>query len=260
MSARERSVSLRGMVFVFGFDHEHPRPPMELKDLLGGKGANLAEMTSVLDLPVPPGFTISTDACRAYLVDGWPAGLDDEVAAHIGRLEAQMGKRLGDATDPLLGERAQRGQVLDAGDDGHRLGPGTQPRVGRRDSREQTDPRFAHDSYRRFIQMYGRVVLGVPGQEFDERFDTARARSGAGSDAEIPAEALADLVAEYEHVVEVHTGRPFPQDPGEQLRGRHRGRVPIVELAAGRGVPAARAHPRRCRNRGQRAGDGVRQP
>jgi pyruvate,orthophosphate dikinase len=218
MSARERSVSLRGMVFVFGFDHEHPRPPMELKDLLGGKGANLAEMTSVLDLPVPPGFTISTDASRAYLVDGWPAGLDDEVAAHIGRLEAQMGKRLGDATDPLLvsvrsGAKFSMPGMMDTVLD---LGLNHESVKG---LAQQTDPRFAHDSYRRFIQMYGRVVLGVPGQEFDERFDAIRARSGAGSDAEIPAEALADLVAEYEHVVEVHTGRPFPQDPGEQLRG-----------------------------------------
>src|SRR4051794_28244482 len=91
------------MPYVYAFDHAHPVPPMDRKDLLGGKGANLAEMTTMLGLPVPPGFTISTDACRAYL-DGlaWPEGLDDEVADHLTRLEATMGKRLGDATDPLL--------------------------------------------------------------------------------------------------------------------------------------------------------------
>src|SRR3954451_18064756 len=90
------------MSYVYDFDHKHPRPPMELKDLLGGKGANLAEMTSVLQLPVPPGFTISTDACRAYLVGGWPAGLDDEIVEHRRALEAAMGKTIGDASDPLL--------------------------------------------------------------------------------------------------------------------------------------------------------------
>src|SRR6516225_7385266 len=90
------------MPYVFDFDHTHPRPPMELKDLLGGKGANLAEMTSVLQLPVPPGFTISTDACRDYMHGGWPAGLDDEVTKHVTRLEKKMGRELGDPTDPLL--------------------------------------------------------------------------------------------------------------------------------------------------------------
>ena len=90
------------MAYVFDFDHEHPRPPMELKDLLGGKGANLAEMTSVLHLPVPHGFTISTDACRAYMEAGWPGDLTEEVASHLGRLEELMSRRLGDAADPLL--------------------------------------------------------------------------------------------------------------------------------------------------------------
>ena len=88
--------------YVYAFDHKHRRPPMEYKDLLGGKGANLAEMTSVLKLPVPPGFTISTDACRAYMHGGWPAGLDDEIATHVAKLEATMGRKLGDPADPLL--------------------------------------------------------------------------------------------------------------------------------------------------------------
>src|ERR1700731_4419817 len=90
------------MPYVFSFDHKHHKPPMDMKDLLGGKGANLAEMTSVLGLPVPPGFTISTDACRAYLKGGWPDGLDEEIARHIPRLEKKMHRRLGDPADPLL--------------------------------------------------------------------------------------------------------------------------------------------------------------
>src|SRR5579871_3573059 len=90
------------MPFVYAFDHKHRRAPMQLKDLLGGKGANLAEMTSVLGLPVPPGFTISTDACRAYMTGGWPAGLDREVTRARRRLERAMGKVIGDPHDPLL--------------------------------------------------------------------------------------------------------------------------------------------------------------
>src|SRR5580704_9830079 len=90
------------MPYVFSFDHKHRRPPMDMKDLLGGKGANLAEMTSVLGLPVPHGFTISTDACRAYMAGGWPEGLDAELKKARNRLEQKMGKRLGDPSDPLL--------------------------------------------------------------------------------------------------------------------------------------------------------------
>ncbi|HZA88029.1 MAG TPA: PEP/pyruvate-binding domain-containing protein, partial [Acidimicrobiales bacterium] len=90
------------MPYVYAFDHRHKRPPMDMKDLLGGKGANLAEMTSVLRLPVPPGFTITTDACRDYMRSGWPKGLNDEVARHVRNLERQMKRRLGDPSDPLL--------------------------------------------------------------------------------------------------------------------------------------------------------------
>src|SRR5687768_1370780 len=88
--------SLLAVGYVFAFDHKHRKPPMSLKDLLGGKGANLAEMTSVLGLPVPPGFTISTDACREYMHEGWPKGLDDEIAKQRAKLEKTMGKKLGD--------------------------------------------------------------------------------------------------------------------------------------------------------------------
>src|ERR1700694_4902813 len=90
------------MAFVYAFDQKHRKPPMPMKDLLGGKGANLAEMTSVLKLPVPAGFTITTDACRAYMDSGWPDGLDAEVAKHLKGLEKAMGRTLGDPTDPLL--------------------------------------------------------------------------------------------------------------------------------------------------------------
>ena len=110
--------------YVYAFDHKHRRPPMEYKDLLGGKGANLAEMTSVLKLPVPPGFTISTDACRAYMYGGWPDGLDEEIAKQVFKLEKSMGRKLGDPFDPLLVSVRSGREVLDAGDDGHRPQPG----------------------------------------------------------------------------------------------------------------------------------------
>src|SRR6202011_4608662 len=90
------------MRLVYAFDHKYKKPPMEMKDLLGGKGANLAEMTSVLALPVPPGFTIATNACRTYMEGGWPEGLTAEIAKARARLEKTMGKKVGDADDPLL--------------------------------------------------------------------------------------------------------------------------------------------------------------
>src|SRR5581483_9410203 len=144
------------MPYVFDFDHTHACPPMELKDLLGGKGANLAEMTSVLGLPVPPGFTISTEACREYMYNGWPEGLDAEIDRHRTRLEKAMGKKIGDPADPLLvsvrsGAKFSMPGMMD-----------TVLNLGLNDDSveglaKQTDERFAYDSYRRFISMYGRI-------------------------------------------------------------------------------------------------------
>jgi pyruvate,orthophosphate dikinase len=207
------------MTFVFSFEHEHPKPPMELKDLLGGKGANLAEMTSVLQLPVPPGFTISTDASRAYMVDGWPAGLEDEVADHLERLESKMAKRLGEADDPLLVSVRSGAKFSMPGMMDTVLNLGLNDESVKGLAAQTDDERFANDSYRRFIQMFGKIVLDIPGEEFDERFEAARDRSGAASDADIPAEVLAEVITEFKAVVEQHTGKPFPLDPRDQLRG-----------------------------------------
>ena len=152
------------MSFVYAFDHRHEAAPTELKHLLGGKGADLAEMTSVLGLPVPPGFTITTEACRAYLSEGtWPAGLDDEIGRHLDGLEAKMGRRLGDPSDPLL-VSVRSGAALSM--------PGMMDTVlnlGLNDdsveglAKQTGDDRFAYDSYRRFIAMFGRIVLGLDG-------------------------------------------------------------------------------------------------
>src|ERR1700736_413908 len=207
------------MRLVYAFDHKYKKPPMEMKDLLGGKGANLAEMTSVLGLPVPPGYTITTDACRAYMQDGWPADLSGEVDRHVRRLEKAMGKRVGDPTDPLLvsvrsGAKFSMPVMMDTV-----LNLGLNDQSVKGLAAQTNDERFAYDSYRRFVSMYGRIVLGIEAREFDEPFDAAKAKAGVTSDAEVPAGGLADLVETYKAVVERHTGSPFPQDPQEQLRG-----------------------------------------
>ncbi|HUO47565.1 MAG TPA: PEP/pyruvate-binding domain-containing protein, partial [Acidimicrobiales bacterium] len=207
------------MPYVYDFDHTHPRPPMELKDLLGGKGANLAEMTSVLGLPVPHGFTISTDACRDYMDGGWPSGLDDEVAKARRRLDKKMGKRLGDAADPLLVSVRSGAKFSMPGmmDTVLNLGLNDQSVEGL--AKQTDDERFAFDSYRRFVAMYGRIVLGVPGEEFDTLLEAAKELAGTSNDAGIPVELLRYLVDSYKLIVERHTGAPFPQDPVDQLRG-----------------------------------------
>jgi pyruvate,orthophosphate dikinase len=189
----------------------------DLKDLLGGKGANLAEMTR-MGLPVPPGFTITTDACRAYLRTAtMPDGLLDEVAEHLRLLESRMDKKLGDARDPLLlsvrsgGKFSMPGMmetILDIGLTDTSV-PGLAAQSG--------DERFAWDSYRRLIQMFGRTVFGVPAGEFEAELAAARAAAGVTSDAALGVADLQQLVQAYQKVFHAHTGRDFPQAPHEQL-------------------------------------------
>lgn len=191
---------------------------MTLKDLLGGKGANLAEMTSVLALPVPPGFTISTEACRDYMHGGWPAGLDAEVAEHRQKLEQAMGKRLGDASDPLLVSVRSGAKFSMPGMMDTVLNLGLNDESVEGLAKQTGDDRFAYDSYRRFIQMFAKIVLDVPGEAFEERFDLAREEASAATDAGIGADLLAKVVQDFKGIVEDHTGAPFPQDPEAQLR------------------------------------------
>jgi len=207
------------VTYVYAFDHPHEKPPMSLKDLLGGKGANLAEMTSVLELPVPHGFTITTDACRAYMKGGWPDGLTEEVEAQVEKLETSMGKKLGDPSDPLLVSVRSGAKFSMPGMMDTVLNLGLNDESVKGLASQTGDDRFAYDSYRRFVAMYGRIVLDVPGEEFEERFEAAKAGAGVASDAEIPANALTELVEQYKEVVAKHTGQPFPQAPADQLRG-----------------------------------------
>ncbi len=207
------------MPFVFDFDHKHRSAPMEMKDLLGGKGANLAEMTSVLELPVPPGFTIATTACREYMDGGWPDSLTAEIGRARVRLEKKMGKRIGDPEDPLLVSVRSGAKFSMPGMMDTVLNLGLNDKSVEGLARQTNDERFAYDSYRRFVAMYGRIVLGVPGEEFDSLLDAAKELAGTESDAGIPIELLRYLVDAYQQIVERHTGHPFPQDPDDQLRG-----------------------------------------
>ncbi|MFD6714756.1 pyruvate, phosphate dikinase [Micromonospora chalcea] len=183
-------------------------------DLLGGKGANLAEMTR-LGLPVPPGFTVTTDACRAYLATGAPPdGLYEEINAHLREVEARLDRWLGDPRDPLLlavrsgGRYSMPGMmetILDIGLNDTTVA-GLAARTG--------DERFAWDSYRRLIQMFGRTVHGIPGDEFEHELAALRATAGPDGPS---AGQLRDLVDTYKKIFARHVGHDFPQAPHEQL-------------------------------------------
>jgi pyruvate,orthophosphate dikinase len=189
----------------------------DLKDLLGGKGANLAEMTR-MGLPVPPGFTITTEACRAFLRTGaMPDGLLGEVQDHLREMEARMDKRLGDPRDPLLlsvrsgGKFSMPGMmetILDVGlNDNSVLGLAAQ----------SGDERFAWDSYRRLIQMFGHTVCAVPDEDFETELAAARTHAGVDSDGQLSVPDLQHLVEAYKKAFHTHAGRDFPQAPHEQL-------------------------------------------
>jgi pyruvate,orthophosphate dikinase len=185
-----------------------------MRDLLGGKGANVAEMTRVLgaDL-VPGGFTITTEACVAYMRAGGapPEGMSEQVAAGVARLEKQAGRRLGDPADPLLvsvrsGARESMPGMLDTV---LNLGLNDETVLGL--AAMTSNERFAWDSYRRFVQMFGNVVLGIPGERFEQSIAAAKAASGATLDTDLDAEALRGLTREFQGFYD------FPQDPREQL-------------------------------------------
>ncbi|HEU4512982.1 MAG TPA: pyruvate, phosphate dikinase [Nocardioidaceae bacterium] len=199
--------------YVYGF----AEGSKDQKDLLGGKGANLAEMTN-LGLPVPPGFTISTEACRAYLEEGdEPAEMAEQVAEHLAQLESTMGKKLGQPDDPLLvsvrsGAKFSMPGMMD-----------TVLNIGLNDesvhglAAQSGDERFAYDSYRRLLTMFGKTVLGIEGELFEEQLEAKKHAKGSTSDLDLDVDDLRDLVESYKQIIKEHVGREFPQDPREQL-------------------------------------------
>ncbi|MER5845786.1 pyruvate, phosphate dikinase [Streptomyces sp. NPDC002012] len=203
----------QGEKFVYDFTEGNK----DLKDLLGGKGANLAEMTN-LGLPVPPGFTITTEACKVYLDSGEePAKLRDEVSAHLDALEARMGKKLGQADDPLLVSVRSGAKFSMPGmmDTVLNIGLSDESVVGL--TTQAGDERFAWDSYRRLIQMFGKTVLGVDGDLFEEALEAAKEAKGVTVDVDLDAADLKKLVKQFKKIVSRDAGRDFPQDPREQM-------------------------------------------
>ncbi|MEU0213223.1 pyruvate, phosphate dikinase [Streptomyces canus] len=189
----------------------------DLKDLLGGKGANLAEMTN-LGLPVPPGFTITTEACKVYLDSGEePAALRDEVSAHLDALEQRMGKKLGQADDPLLVSVRSGAKFSMPGMMDTVLNIGLSDKSVQGLAKQAGDDRFAWDSYRRLIQMFGKTVLGVDGDLFEEALEKAKEAKKVTVDTDLEAADLKKLVTAFKKIVKKEAGRDFPQDPREQM-------------------------------------------
>ncbi|NDZ77274.1 pyruvate, phosphate dikinase [Streptomyces sp. SID10853] len=188
-----------------------------LKDLLGGKGANLAEMTN-LGLPVPPGFTITTEACKTYLDSGdEPVELRDEVSAHLAALEKTMGKKLGQADNPLLVSVRSGAKFSMPGMMDTVLNIGLSDKSVTGLTKQSGDERFAWDSYRRLIQMFGKTVLDVDGELFEEALEAAKKAKKVSVDTDLEAGDLKKLVTRFKKIVKESAGRDFPQDPREQM-------------------------------------------
>ena len=230
------------MTYVFAFDHKHRKPPMDMKDLLGGKGANLAEMTSVLGLPVPPGFTITTDACRAYM-DGGLA----ERPRRRGRASTspssrrRWAARLGDPTDPLLVSVRSGAKFSMPGMMDTVLNLGLNDESVEGLAKQTGDERFAYDSYRRFISMYGRIVLDIDGESSStSRFEKAKERDGRDDRRRRPRRGrCAELCDEYKDVVKKRDRQAVPAGPAGAAARRDRGRVPVAGTAPGRSPTAS---------------------
>jgi len=188
------------------------------KMLLGGKGANLCEMTQI-GLNIPPGFTVTTEACLSYLADNrLPDGLVGEIQSHMEAVEKKTGRGFGDPDHPLLVSVRSGSAMSMPGMMDTILNLGLSDKTLPGLIRQTNNPRFAYDAYRRFIQLFGKVALGVPDEAFDEKMSALKAQKGAVQDIDLDAEALKALGSEFVAVVERHTGQPFPQDPYQQLK------------------------------------------
>ena len=201
--------------WVYLFEEGDPKR----RDLLGGKGAGLAHMTQA-GLPVPPGFTITTEACNAYYEQGktFPEGLWEQVLTALRAVEAKTGKRFGDPSNPLLVSVRSGAKFSMPGMMDTVLNLGLNDETAAGLARLTQNERFAFDAYRRFIQMFGRIVMGISAEKFDEVFETYKKKVGARLDTDLDAEALREIVDAFKQVVRQEAGRDFPTDPYEQLR------------------------------------------
>jgi pyruvate,orthophosphate dikinase len=206
--------------YVYYFGEGHAEGNAKMKDILGGKGAGLAEMTNI-GVPVPPGFTLSTEVCTYFYAHGesYPPELQQQVTENLTRIEKSVGKKLGDSKKPLLvsvrsGARASMPGMMDT-----ILNLGLNDETVKGLAKSANDERFAFDSYRRFIQMYSDVVLDIEREKFEHELFALRDRVGATSDAQIPAKNLRELLDTYKKIVRAATGNDFPQDVKQQLWG-----------------------------------------
>ena len=206
-------------LYVYYFGNGQADGSKEDKGLLGSKGANLAEMVRI-GVPVPPGFTITTEVCRQYLKAGtYPDGLRDQVAANLRRLEVDTGKKFGGADNPLLVSVRSGAAISMPGMMETILNLGLNDVTVKALAEASGNERFAYDSYRRFIQMYGDVVLDVPHHDFEALLDAAKQKKGVELDTQLDADDLKQVVERYKKLVKEKTGKPFPDDPEAQLWG-----------------------------------------
>ena len=214
-TAPKKRVIAGKMVYAFGKKNEADG---SMKTLVGGKGANLAEMTSI-GLPVPPGFTITTDTCAAYYKNKkrLPKGLMIEVAKNLASLEKQRGKKFGDQADPLLVSVRSGAAVSMPGMMDTILNLGLNDKSVKGLAEKTGNERFAYDAYRRLINMFGDVVMGVDHHQFEAAFDTIKVKYQVSDDTDVPAEGLKELCVAYKEVYAKHVGSKFPQNPVKQL-------------------------------------------
>jgi pyruvate, orthophosphate dikinase len=206
-------------LFVYYFGNGQADGSKEDKHLLGSKGAGLAEMVRI-GIPVPPGFTITTDVCRQYLKTGeYPSQVAEQVASNLRRLEVDTGKKFGGAENPLLVSVRSGSAVSMPGMMETILNLGLNDTTVEALGRAADNPRFAYDSYRRFVQMYGDVVLGVPQHKFETLLEERKAARGVENDTDLETADLKDLAIQFKIVVLKSTGEPFPEDPEVQLWG-----------------------------------------
>ena len=230
------------------------------RELLGGKGAGLAEMTQI-GVPVPAGFTITTDACRAYMREGkrMPAGLEEEIDEHVARLEERAGKRLGDPADPLLLSVRSGAAVSMPGMMDTILNLGLSDVATEGLARKTGNERFAYDSYRRLIQMYGEVVDGIDAHDFEQRLTDLKEAKGVQQDTDLDADDLAGARRHVQVDLRAGDGKPVPAGPARAADARSARRLRVLGQPARAGLPARARHPGRPRHRRERDADGLRQ-
>src|SRR5579863_9989636 len=205
-----------GTKYVYSFGGGKADGNGKMKDVLGGKGAGLAEMTNA-GLPVPPGFTIQTEACREYMRGGLSPDVDRQMDEALAKLEELQGQKLGTGENPLLVSVRSGAKFSMPGMMDTILNLGLNDKSVEALAKRSNNPRFAADSYRRLIQMFGNVVLDVEKSAFEEVFDAKKRQKKAKLDTDLDAKALQEVIAEYKKVVKKHAHRDFPQDPREQL-------------------------------------------